>query len=85
MKVQENIIVKHQFENYSLLYLELNNDLPIMEATIIIQNVTQTFIQTFIPSFKTTLKTFSLKFVYYWITSSKKVHLNSKKLETCRT
>ena len=44
MKEQKNIIVKHQFENYSLLYLELNNDLPIMEATIIIRNVTQTFI-----------------------------------------
>lgn len=45
MKEQENMIMKYQFKNYSLSYLELNNDLPIIVATMIISKMAQTFIQ----------------------------------------
>ena len=37
MKEKENMIVRYQLENYSFLHLELNNNVPGIETTMIIE------------------------------------------------
>ena len=61
------MLVKHQLESYSFLYLEQSNDVPDIEKTMIIWKITQTqtIFKTLIKSFKTTFKTLSIKFAQH--------------------